>query len=132
MAKIKSVDQAVVIESTLTNEQLEKASKYFPEALELTKKNDDGKTVPYFVVNYGDAKGDIGKYGVSFPKGPKAEKASVTVQIAKLEKSKRVTFIKDEYGKVLININAVEKQYADAEKKFDTEYKALENDIVVE
>lgn len=131
MAKIKSVDQAVVIESTLTNEQLEKASKYFPEALALTKKDESGKALLYFQVIYGGS-AEAGKYGISFPKGPKGEKASVTIKIDKLEKSKRLAFIKDEFGKVLINLNAVEKQYADVEKSFDTEYKALENDIVIE
>ena len=131
MAKIKSIDQAVVVTSELTNEQLAKASKYFPEVLTLKEKNDDGKLVPVFAVGISD-KGSITRSGIEFPKGPKADKASVTVNIPKMEKAKRVELIKDAYGLVLVRLNQIEKAYADAEKSFDEQYKSLDKDIVVE
>lgn len=129
MAKINSIDQAVVITSSLTNEQLAKASKYFPEVLTLKAKNDEDKLVPVFTVAVG--KGDVGKYGISFPTGPKAEQASLTVSIDKMSKDKRTEYIKDSFGKVLVNLNAVEKAYADADKAFDEQYKALDKDITI-
>jgi hypothetical protein len=131
MAKIRAIDQALVITSELTNEQLAKASKYFPEVLTLTTKNDDGKTVPLFSVKYG-GQAEAGKYGVVFPEGPKAEKASLTINIDKLSKEKRVELVKDKYGVILVNLIAVEKAYADANKAFDEQYKSLDANIVVE
>jgi hypothetical protein len=131
MAKIRAIDQAVVITSSLTNEQLSKAVKYFPEALTLKAKNDDDKLVPVFVVDQ-DYKGDCGKHGIVFPHGNKEELASLTMHIDKMSKAKKTEFIKDSFGKILVNLNAVEKNYADAEKAFDEQYKALDKDIVVE
>jgi hypothetical protein len=131
MAKIRAIDQAVVITSSLTNEQLSKAIKYFPEVLTLKAKNDEDKLVPVFVVSQG-TKGDAGKYGITFPNGPKDEKASLTVSIDKMSANKRTEFVKDSFGKILVNLNKIEAQYAGAEKAFDEEYKALDKDIVVE
>jgi hypothetical protein len=131
MAKIRAIDQAVVITSELTNEQLAKAVKYFPEALTLKAKNDDDKLVPVFVVTTG-SKGDVSKYGLTFPTGPKAEKASLTISIDKMSKDKRVEFIKDSLGNVLVNLKKIEEAYANAEKAFDETYKSLDKDIVVE
>lgn len=130
MANIRAIDQAVVITSELTNEQLERAVKYFPDVLTLKTKNDDGKVVPVFVVEVGTA--SLGKYGITFPKGPKAEKASLTISIDKMSKDKRVEYIKDNFGKILSNLMAVEKAYGDAEKSFEEQYKALDKNIVVE
>jgi hypothetical protein len=131
MAKIRAIDQAVVITSELTNEQLAKAVKYFPEVLTLKTKNDDDKLVPLFTVGVAKV-ASVSKFGIAFPQGAKDEKASITIQIDKLSKAKRTEFVKDEYGKVIMYLNLVEKAFADAEKAFDADYKALDDSIIVE
>ena len=131
MAKIRAIDQAVVITSSLTNEQISKAVKYFPEVLTLKAENDDDKLVPVFAVSQG-TKGDVSKFGITFPKGEKNEQASLTVSIDKMSKAKRAEFVKDSFGKVLVNLNKIEEQYTAAEKAWDEQYKSLDKDIVVE
>ena len=132
MAKIRAIDQAVVITSELTNEQLEKAVKYFPEVLTVKEKNEDGKSVPVFAVNTTKSAGSVNKYGMSFPVGCKSEKASITITIDKMSKEKRLEFVKDTLGKPLTYLQAIETAYADAEKAFADTYKKLEASIVVE
>ena len=131
MAKIRAIDQAVVITSSLTNEQISKAVKYFPEVLTLKAKNDDDKLVPVFAVSQG-TKGDVSKFGITFPNGEKNEQASLTVSIDKMSKAKRAEFVKDSFGKVLVNLNKIEEQYTAAEQAWDEQYKSLDKDIVVE
>lgn len=131
MAKIKAVDQAVVITSTLTNEEVAKATQYFPEALVLKEKNEDGKMKPIFAIDLG-FEPVATKHGIVFVKGEKTEKASVTLQIPKLSKSKRVEFVKDNYGTCLMNLNKLEAQYAEQAKAFDKAYAELDKDIDVE
>ena len=131
MAKIRAIDQAVVITSSLTNEQLSKAVKYFPEVLTLKAKNDEDKLVPVFAVSQG-TKGDVGKFGITFPKGEKNELASLTVSIDKMSTAKRTEFVKDSFGKILVNLKKVEEQYESANKAWDEQYKSLDKDIVVE
>ena len=132
MAKIKAVDQAVVITSSLTNEQIARAEKYFPEALEVKEKDENGKSRPVFCVASGEA--CVTTRGIQFPSttATKKEFASVTVQIPKFSKEKRVEYVKDNFGPVLVKLNVVEKQYADRENAFNKEYANLDKDIEIE
>ena len=132
MAKIKSVDQAVVITSSLTNEQLSRASKYYPEALVLKKKNENDKLVPVFAIAQGSELNPVTKAGISFPKGEPKEHASVTLTIPKLSKAKRVEYVKDEFGKILMNLIEIEKNYDDNQKAFDKEYAELDKNINID
>ena len=133
MAKIKSIDQAVVITSELTNEQLVKAQKYFPEILTVKEKNEDGKSTPVFAVApNGSTEGAVTRNGIQFPKGVGSENAAVTINIPKMSKEKRTEFVKNEFGKVFVYLTSIEKAYADANKAFDEQYKALDKDIIVE
>jgi hypothetical protein len=132
-ANIKAIDQAVIITSSLTNEELIKAQKYFPECLTVTKKDENDKVVPVFrVVIRKTDNGVVSPCGIEFPQGEKSENAAVTVDIPKMSKAKRLEFVKDNFGKVLSYLHAVEDAYAKANKEFDTAYKALETNICVE
>ena len=132
MAKIKAVDQAVVITSSLTNEQLSRAVKYFPEALILKRKNEEGKNVPVFAIGQGSELNPVTKSGISFPNGEKNEQASVTLTIPKLSKAKRTEYIKDNYGKILMNLTELEKAYEEKDKAFTKEYAELDKNIDIE
>lgn len=132
MAKIKVVDQAVVLTSELTNEELERAKKYFPQALVLTGKDEDGKNVVTFAIGVTSGEGSIGKYGVEFKKGAAAEKASVTILIPKMGKKEKETFVKDEYGKALQNLIKIEEGYAASKTAYDAEYAAISKNVVVD
>ena len=132
MAKIKVVDQAVVLTSALTNEELAKAKKYFPQALVLIDKDEDGKNVITYAIGqtYGD--GSISKYGIEFPKGVAEEKASLTVLIPKMDKKKKEEFVKDEFGKALQNLIKIENGYAASKSAYDAEYAEISKNVVVE
>ena len=132
MAKIKVVDQAVVLTSALTNEELAKAQKYFPQALVLTDKDEDGKNVVTYAVGQTSGEGSIGKYGIEFPKGAAAEKASVTILIPKMGKKEKETFVKDEFGKALQNLITIENGYAASKSAYDAEYAEISKNVVVE
>lgn len=133
MAKITVKDQAVVIESSLTNEQLVRAEKYFPEVLVLTKKDEEDKTVPYFAIATTSGEtGAVSKSGIEFVKGCKDEQAQVTVQIKKMCKKDKTGYIKDTYGPILRNLQLVEQNYDKASKEFDKEYAELDKNIVIE
>lgn len=133
MAKIKVVDQAVVITSSLTNKELTRAQKYFPEALILKEKNEDGKLVPVFAIEPAEIP-YVGKSGIVFPvtKGTSEEYASVTVTIPKQSKTARTEYVKDNYGKVLMNLNKLESAYKAQADAFDKEYAEISKNIDVE
>ena len=132
MAKIKVVDQAVVLTSALTNEELTKAQKYFPQALVLTDKDEDGKNVVTYAVGQTCDDGSIGKYGIEFPKGVAAEKASVTILIPKMGKKEKEAFVKDEFGKALQNLTTIEAGYAPSKAAYDAAYTEISKNVVVE
>ena len=132
MAKIKVVDQAVVLTSELTNEELERAKKYFPQALVLTGKDEDGKNVVTYAVGVTSGEGSIGKYGVEFKKGEAGEKASVTVLIPKMAKKAKETYVKDTFGKTLQNLIKIEEGYAASKTAYDAEYAAISKNVVVD
>ena len=133
MAQLKSVDTAVVITSELTNEQIAKAKKFFPEALTLKQKDEEGKSHLIFAVDNGE-EGVITSRGIVFPatSATKDEKASVTVNIPKMTKSKRTEYIKENYGKALMRLQALENNYKALAEAFDKEYASLDKNIVVE
>lgn len=131
MAKIKVVDQAVVLTSELTNGQLEKASKFFPEALKLIKEDKKGNEYEVGAIIVGK-EGQISSYGVVFPKGAKDEKAAVTVTIPKMDKDAAKKNVKETFGKALMLVTDIENQYKANEEKFDKAYEELDNAIDVE
>lgn len=135
MANIKVVDQAVVLTTELTNEQIARAEKYFPEALELANTNKDGEREVYFVVKstYNAAPVvEASKFGVEFPYASKEDKARVTYVIPKLAKEKVTTYVKDRFGVILRNLLLVEAQFKAMQDEFDKAYKALEANITIE
>ena len=131
MAKIKVVDQAVVLTSELTNGQLEKASKFFPEALKLIKEDKKGNEYEVGAIIVGK-EGQISSYGVVFPKGAKDEKAAVTVTIPKMDKEAAKKNVKETFGKALMLVTDIENQYKANEEKFDKAYEELDKAIDVE
>ena len=132
MAKIKVVDQAVVITSSLTNGEISKAVRFFPDALVLKEKNEDGKLVPVFAVTMSKNSAEVSRNGICFPEGAKEDKAAVTITIPKTTKDKKMEIIKDYYGKTLMRLNELEKAFGAQNDKFDAEYKKLEESIEIE
>lgn len=133
MAQLKSVDTAVVITSELTNEQIAKAKKYFPDALLLKEKDEEGKSHLVFAIDNGD-EGTVTARGIVFPStaATKDEKASVTINIPKLTKAKRAEYVKDNFGKALMRLNQVEANFKEQADSFDKEYANLDKSIVIE
>ena len=134
MAKIVVKDQAVVIESTLTNSQLTRAEKYFPEVLVLSRKDEEeNKTVPYFAIGTTNAsEGSVAKSGIEFVVGEKEDNAQVTITIGKMSKGKKTEYVKDNFGPILRNLQLIEKAYAEVASKFDKEYAELDKNIVID
>ena len=132
MAKIKVVDQAVVITSSLTNGEISKAVRFFPDALVLKEKNEDGKLVPVFAITMSKTSSEVSRNGICFHKGADEDNAAVTVTIPKTTKDKKMEIIKDYYGKTLMRLNELEKAFGAQNDKFDAEYKKLEESIEIE
>lgn len=131
MAKIVVKDQAVVLTSELTNGQLEKAQKFFKDALVLKKENKKGDEVTFGVIVYGGSP-ELTSYGAIFPKGAKEDKAALTLMVPKTAKKDIKTAVKETFGEGLRVVQAIEKQYKTREKVYEDAFAKLDEDITVE
>lgn len=112
MAKINVMGDTLMLETEISKEIMNKVKKHAPEKLEL--KDEEGNV--YFQVQEGNA--SVSKYGVSFcSTNSKGHLFMTTANVVigdhdDLEKEKAL--ILDEFATILMNINRVERQVAEA------------------
>lgn len=119
MANIKVSAENVIIESSASLEELKRIERFTPEALQLS--DEDGKV--YFGINTGN-QSMINEFGVTFADETigDAKHAYITIPVLESVKSSNddiKTFVAENYGKAIKNLNTIESKLSDITKKIN-------------
>lgn len=104
MAKIKILGDILQIKSSITQYELEETKRYMPDMLKL--KDEEGNEI--FRIDVGSASAT--KYGISFPSTDDEGCLYTTVCMPEAN----IHDIKMEFGPMVMNLNTVETQIAEA------------------
>ena len=112
MKNMKVLGNSLTITSDLTKDEIVSLQKYAPEALVLTRKNEDENyTEEYFRVSYREGCDNVSQYGVCFPNTNASGNVTVTALIpSELSVEKRKEFILDNFQSIATNLVLVEEQ----------------------
>ena len=127
MLKIKVINNAVVLSTKLSLEEIRKLEKYAPQALAITSKEEDEELFR-IATNHGQSA--ISEYGILFANETQNKHAVITDIIPEYiaeNKEVRETYLKDKYFTITKYVNTIEKQAAEALKQLDTEMTAFNN-----
>lgn len=123
MAKLRKVGQAIVLTSGLKAEEINRAQKFAPKALQLFDKD---KVV--FAITAGGCSGSIGNHGVVFNSENAAGYAEITDFTRLVEKDE----VMEEYAVPLSKVLMIEKQVADALDEVNALFEEVKNNVEVE
>lgn len=127
MAKVKVTAENVIIESSASLEELKRIERFTPEALRLS--DEDGKV--YFGINTGDQP-MISEFGVAFADETIGDAKHAYIAIPVLESVKNSnddikTFVAENYGKAIKNLNTIESKLGDITKKINDDIDEVKN-----
>lgn len=109
MAKVKTVNRAIVINSEVKYDDYKLVAKYRPEALTL-KGGEDGKVPIFTVFVRNDGQGGIDENGAIFGEATRddAKLATITMMFTGDAEADIKEYIVDELGGALMKLNKVE------------------------
>ncbi len=127
MAKVKVTAENVIIESSASLEELKRIERFTPEALQLS--DEDGKV--YFGINTGN-QSMISEFGVTFADETIGDAKHAYIAIPVLESVKNSnddikTFVAENYGKAIKNLNTIESNLGDITKKINDDIDEVKN-----
>ena len=118
--KVTIVQDAIVFVSEVTREAFDKAEKFCPEALTLYHKHEESKLKePVCTIQVSCSGGSVNKNGIVFDSVTEDGKlcltiAGITGVCADITAEEKKQCIVEEFSSLILNINALEKQIADA------------------
>ena len=127
-AKVVVTGSAAVVTSDVKLDDWKRIAKMQPEALALV---DDESDEVLFRVVVSEGPGSINENGVCFGTAVNGEgKATVTILI-RPEVEDKVQLVKDEIGRALLDLNALEAEVPDILKEIDEMEKQIDDNFVV-
>lgn len=122
MAKMRIIGRTLTIESSATVAELQKLSKFNPEALKLRDENND----VYFVVATGGIS-SIGKHGICFAGDSYTSEPKATIEISlSLEaQDNPKQYAAENYGSIFKNLQKVEEGLAEAIESVEADHQAI-------
>lgn len=124
MAKIKILGNAMTLTSNMKSEDIAKAEKFCPEALQLKDNNDD----IYFIVKTGSP--SASKFGVSFNETNSEGKAYMTICGVIRDVDTKET-IKEDFAEIILNLRAVEHQMEELRETLDRKIASVNDAIEI-
>ena len=132
MAKITIAGDAVVITSTQTLENIKALEKYRPSALTLYEENENGKRVAVFKVGSTSGNGAAGTFGISFNGVTHDDQRLATVTLpAPAGAADIKDAVAEMYGAIVLALEKVEAQIADAVAAVAAEREAVKANITI-
>lgn len=127
--KVIIAGQAIVINSELKFEDIQKIKKYRPEALTLYE-GDGIDREPVFMIGTGEA--SINKYGVTFSGATRDDERKATLTITTNYAGDDIKgFVADELGGAIIKLGKLEEQLPAVLAEIDAQIAAIQANITV-
>lgn len=127
--KVIIAGQAIVINSELKFEDIQKIKKYRPEALTLYE-GEGAEREPVFMIGTGEA--SINKYGVTFAGATRDDAKQATLTITTNYAGDDIKgFVADELGSAIIKLGKLEEQLPAVLAEIDAQVAAIQANITI-